>query len=336
MTKNARHGQRLLLAPLPEPSRISVALCTYNGENYIGEQVQSILEQTRRVDEIVLGDDGSTDRTLDIVTEALVDSGIDLVIRKHDTALGVRDNFSDAISATSGDVIILCDQDDKWHPTKVERLLAALDDCELVHSDARLVDAEGVPLGSNLLDELRVNAWERANLQDGDALAVLLKRNLVTGATTAVRGDFARSAMPVPQGWIHDEWLALLAALDHSLRLVPEALTDYRQHGNNQIGAKKESLVHRVSRMLAPDPDDDERRLMRAISAHEFARQHLRGSDEDRDRLQEAALHQRTRRLMPTGRFSRILPIVREAASGRYARCSRGILTVGRDLLQEK
>ena len=316
--------------------RISVALCTYEGERFIGEQIASILAQTRSVDEIVVGDDSQSDTTLAIVLEMLEASGIDLVIRRHRPGLGVRANFSDAIAATTGDVVVLCDQDDLWEPDKVERLLEALDEVELVHTDATLIDANGDPLGTTLLRELRVTAWEQRNLEAGDALGVLLKRNLVTGATAALRGDFARGAMPVPEGWIHDEWLALLAALDHSLRLLPEPLTRYRQHEHNQIGAKKESYPARVRRMLAPDPDDDRRRLIRAHSAATFAEQTGRGDALDRERLAEAARHQRARSLMPTGRIARLPAILSEAVSGRYSRCSRGILTMGRDLLQVK
>ncbi|WP_115726962.1 glycosyltransferase family 2 protein [Actinomyces culturomici] len=317
-------------------ARISVALCTYEGERFIEEQVASILAQTRRVDEIVLGDDSPTDGTVDLVRAALEGSGIDLVVRRHRPGLGVRGNFSDAIAATTGDAVLLCDQDDVWEPNKVEALLAALEEVELVHTDAILIDSAGAPLGTTLLSALRVSEWEKRNLERGDALAVLLKRNLVTGATTAARGDFARAAMPVPDGWIHDEWLALLAALDHSLRLLPEPLTRYRQHENNQIGAKKESYPARVRRMLAPDPDDDRRRLLRALSAAAYAERTGRGTEADRARLAESARHQRARSLMPTGRAERIPTILREGVSGRYSRCSRGILTLGRDLLQVK
>lgn len=325
--------------PLPgilRPPRISVALCTYRGEAFIADQIASILDQTLPVDEIVLGDDSPDEATIRIVESMLADAPVDLVIRRHRPALGVKDNFSDAIASTTGDVILLCDQDDVWARDKVERLVHHLDEVELVHTDAVLIDSDGAPLGTTLLGELRVSAWERRNLESGDALAVLLKRNLVTGATAAVRGDFARAAMPVPEGWIHDEWLGMLAAIDRSLRLLPEALTSYRQHANNQIGARRESMIHRVKRMLAPDPDDDRRRLVRALSASEFASRTGRGSASDRARIAEAARHQRARSLMPSGRIERIPAILAEGLSGRYGRCSRGVLTFCRDLLQVK
>lgn len=314
--------------------RISVALCTYNGERFIAQQIESILAQSMPVDEIVLGDDASSDNTVQIVEELVGRTNIDLMVRRHNPGLGVRNNFADAISATTGDVIILCDQDDVWHRDKVEKLVEALGDKELVHSDARLVDAEGNPKGSALLEELNVSAWEKRNLVDGDALAVLLKRNLVTGATAAVKGEFARSIMPVPDGWIHDEWLAFIAAFDRQLVLLPEALTDYRQHENNQIGAKKEPLSVQIKRKISADSDDDVRRLTRALSASHFVNTTQRGTAEQRHRLEEAVKHQQARSLMPKGHFSRIPALMSEAFKGNYSKYSRGIWAFGRDLLR--
>lgn len=314
--------------------RISVALCTYNGERFIAQQIESILAQSMPVDEIVLGDDASSDNTVQIVEELVGRTNIDLMVRRHNPGLGVRGNFADAISATTGDVIILCDQDDVWHRDKVEKLVEALGDKELVHSDARLVDAEGNPKGSALLEELNVSAWEKRNLVDGDALAVLLKRNLVTGATAAVKGEFARSIMPVPDGWIHDEWLAFIAAFDRQLVLLPEALTDYRQHENNQIGAKKEPLSVQIKRKISADSDDDARRLTRALSASHFVNTTQRGTVEQRHRLEEAVKHQQARSLMPKGHFSRIPALMSEASKGNYSKYSRGIWAFGRDLLR--
>ncbi|WP_040434725.1 glycosyltransferase family 2 protein [Schaalia vaccimaxillae] len=313
---------------------ISVALCTYNGERFIAEQLRSILAQTVPVDEIIIGDDNSSDETLAICESLLTDSGVVFQIRRHRPGLGVRGNFSDAISATTGDVIFLCDQDDVWRNDKVESLLSQRGGAVLLHTDARLVDGEGQPLGTTLLEELRVSRWEFNNLAAGDALAVLLRRNLVTGATCMVDGNFARAAMPVPDGWIHDEWLGFLAALGHGLKLIPEPLIDYRQHEHNVIGAKKESLVQRFHRMLKPDPDDDLRRLTRASSAAAYVERTGCGSKTDRSKVVEAAAHQEQRFALPANRIARIPLIVREITRGRYSRYSRGWLTAGRDLLQ--
>lgn len=315
--------------------RVSVALCTHNGGAFIREQVESILAQTLPVNEIIIGDDASTDDTIAIIEGLLKNTSVHYQVRRHNPGLGVRDNFTDAISATTGDVIILCDQDDRWHSTKVEELVTVLErGRSLVHSDAALVDHSGADLHSTLLDTLKATDWERRNLHNGDALAVLLRRNLVTGATAAVDGTFARALMPVPEGWIHDEWLAMAAAVDGALSLYPKVLTDYRQHQNNQIGAKKETLAARLNRMMAPDVDDDLRRLRRAISAARILPERRIGTPKEWDRLAEAEAHQRFRAALPRNRMLRIPAVVAELIRGRYSRYSRGMLTLARDIVQ--
>ena len=206
--------------------RVSVALCTHQGERWIEEQLRSILAQTVPVAEIVVGDDASTDRTPDIVRALAAETDVPIRIRHHAVALGVAGNFADAIAATTGDVVALSDQDDVWHPDRLERLLPHLDGVALVHSDARLVDADGAPLGATLADSLEMSAWERAAMADGRAVQALLRRNLVTGATAIVRRDAAMAALPIPAGWIHDEWLAMCAALGGGVRFVGSSFGD--------------------------------------------------------------------------------------------------------------
>ena len=103
--------------------KVSVAICTYCGERYITEQLHSILRQTRPVQEIVLCDDRSADRTAALAEEALRESGIPYRILINEENLGVTRNFEKSISACTGDLILTADQDDVWAPDKVERLL---------------------------------------------------------------------------------------------------------------------------------------------------------------------------------------------------------------------
>ena len=104
---------------------ISVVLCTYNGARFVGEQVESILRQVPAPGELVLGDDASTDDTVALVERLAAEHGVALVVRRHETALGVRGNFADALQHASGDLIALSDQDDIWHDGKLARLEAA-------------------------------------------------------------------------------------------------------------------------------------------------------------------------------------------------------------------
>ena len=103
--------------------KISVALCTYNGAKYIEEQIKSILNQTYVVNEIVIGDDKSTDNTLDIIKNLLINSNIDLNIIENENNLGFKKNFYNTISRCKGDIIFFSDQDDVWDNNKVKKTI---------------------------------------------------------------------------------------------------------------------------------------------------------------------------------------------------------------------
>ncbi|MCR8671018.1 glycosyltransferase family 2 protein [Agrococcus sp. HG114] len=315
-------------------ARVSVALCTHEGERWIEEQLRSILAQSVPVSEVVVGDDASTDRTLDIVRRVASETDVPIRIRHHRVALGVAGNFADAIAATTGDVVALSDQDDVWHPDRLERLLPHLDDVALVHSNARLVDAAGAPLGSSLEESLEMSAWERAALEGGRALDALLRRNLVTGATALMRRDAAVAALPVPDAWIHDEWLAMCAALDGGLRYVPEETIDYRQHGGNAIGVRRLSLVGKLARVLEADSGKHAVKAARAEALAAAAAERGLASGATLERLVEKALHERARARLPRARVRRIPGIVRGLVRGRYRAYSRGAYDVARDLLE--
>lgn len=320
------------------PERVSVALCTHNGEKHLAEQLRSVVDQSRRVDEIVLSDDASTDRTRALLEEfrASAPTGIRVIVLHNDEALGVTANFEKAIRATSGDTVLLCDQDDAWARDKVETLLRVLDerDALLVHTDARIVDGDGAPTGALLFRTLGVGEKELGAEERGDGASVLLRRNIVTGATVALRRSLAEAAMPFPPSWVHDEWLAMQAALKGGLQVSRRPLTDYRIHGGNQIGASSLTVESAVGRLRAPRDARNARLLARARDLYE---RHAEERPDDaallavlRDKLR----HEEVRSGYPAGRLLRVLPVLREAASGRYRRFGGGARDVLRDLVQ--
>lgn len=317
-------------------ARISVALCTHNGSAYVADQIRSILAQTLPVHEIVLGDDESSDDTVAIVRQLVDASDVDLIVREHRPGLGVRGNFADAISATTGDIVALSDQDDVWHADRLATLVPHLTDRDLVHSDARLVDSTLQPLGETLLRSLEATEWELDSLTSGEALPVLLRRNLVTGATVVMRGDFARAALPVPDGWLHDEWLAMLAAIDGGVKLVPEALTDYRQHDSNEVGARRMSLVDKWKLLREQGSGAHRRKALRATTLAQAAFDRDLGDEETRTLLVAKARHERTRLGLPTWYPARVPAIARGLVQGRYGSFSRGSLEAVRDLLERR
>jgi len=234
------------------PPRIGVALCTYNGARYLQAQLDSVLAQSMPVDEVVIGDDGSSDATLSIVASFATRArsmGIGVTVVQHQRNLGYVLNFSDAMQRCRADIIFLCDQDDVWHPDRVEaavRRFHADPALLLLHSDARLVDGHGDALGGTLLEVLRVHPAEIDLERSGQALDAILLRNFVTGATCALRRSLLAQGLPIAARWSHDEWLAVIASLQGGLDLLPRPTIDYRQHGSNQIGASRRSFLQRL------------------------------------------------------------------------------------------
>lgn len=320
---------------------VSVALCTHNGERYIEAQMRSILDQDRPPAEIVLSDDSSVDSTVAIVERVVAEWGPEaprLIILRNPEPLGVVLNFEQAVRATTGDLIALCDQDDVWHPGRLRALVGRFErnpELLLVHSDARLVDDRGVPLGHSLLEALEVTSTELEEIRSGRAFGALLKRNLVTGATVVASRSLIDRAVPFPEPWVHDEWLAVVAAATGELELVRDELIDYRQHGANQIGVRKLSIPQKIRRLF--EPRDDRYRYLTRRAEVLVARLADLGTLVPDARLvmaREKSLHQRARSALPRTRILRVPAVLREAATGRYALYSRGRADIARDILQ--
>lgn len=319
--------------------RVSVALCTYNGAVFLEEQLASMLAQTVLPGEIVVSDDGSTDATSAIVERFAAESSVPVRVLRNPSPLGVTKNFEGAIRATTGSLIVLSDQDDVWRPDRVERALAAFDarpELQMVCSDARLVGADGVSLGTTLFASLSIGPHERDGIRAGDAFGVLLRRNLVTGATAMLRREVLDAAVPFPAPWVHDEWLAIVAASRGPIELLDEPLVDYRQHGANQIGIVEPTLAYKVSRLMEPGRQrnrDIADRVAGLASWLDDAREPAPLAD--RSAVVAKAAFERFRADLAPARWRRILPVMLRAPRGEYQRyASQGALDIVRDLLQ--
>jgi glycosyltransferase involved in cell wall biosynthesis len=324
---------------------ISVALCSFNGERFIAEQIGSILAQTRPPDEIVLSDDASTDSTVPIVEDAVAEfaaanpgSHLKLRVIRNPRPLGVVRNFEQAVTATTGELIALCDQDDRWAADRIQRAFDVFDqnpDWLLVHSDANLIAADGTPLGDSLFDALSITPRELAQIHSGDGLSTLLGRNVVTGATTMFRRSLLSAALPFPADWIHDEWLAVLAAAVGRVDFLPLRLIDYRQHGGNAIGAGRLGLSAKLDRLREPRELRNRGLVNRSLELVD--RLVLLGpavSPRNLDRARAKLAHERARLALPASYPKRIPPVLREFASGGYGHYGRGMQDVLRDLVQ--
>ena len=319
----------------------SVAICTYNGARFIKEQLASILAQTRLPDEIVLLDDASSDDTARAVQGFAANieaAGIGFRLIVNQDNLGYIKNFEKAVHLCREEVIFLCDQDDVWRPDKIEIMLACFEDrpeLMLAYSDARIVDPALLSLGFTQSEALDVSREEMQLIKTGRAYEALLVRNLVTGATVAFRRQLLDFANPFPTCWIHDEWLAVVAAAVGQVHFCAEPLIDYRQHGANQIGMRRRDLSEKLRSMFRVRGRFYEIQVERA----ELLKERLEALGNRIDpsrvaRLNDRLEHLRFRARLPSSRIARLAPALNEWRSGRYRQYSNGLRAVVRDLFE--
>lgn len=316
-------------------------MCTYNGARFLAEQLDSLLGQTRLPDEIVISDDVSTDGTLAILegflprAEAL---GIDVSLLRNRVNLGYVRNFEATLLRSTGDVVFLADQDDLWHAQKIERMQAEFSrrpGLALLHTDADLVDAEGRSLGSTLFQALEMTHEEIQAEHAGRALGVLLRRNTVTGATTAVRRTMLELAFPVPDGWIHDEWLALRCALVGEVDCLEWSSIGYRQHDANQIGVRQYSLWDRMAGHRSRKSDYMAALALRLQGLLDWShRSGLALPGDLVEDVQARISHASIRAALPESPFQRMRVVFGEWMNGRYFMFSSGIRSIVSDLLR--
>lgn len=217
--------------------RISVAVATFDGERFIEEQLASIAGQHPPPYEVVIADDGSTDRTREIVASAISDVPFPVRLVGHDH-VGLRRNFERAIDACSGSVIALSDQDDIWLPGRLEAIATAFTDpaVSLWFSDAELIDEHGALLGVRLWELVTLPPDQQRALTGGGGVRRLLYGGTVTGATMAFRATLRSVALPFPTQlddpdvFLHDGWLAVFAALTGRVVTEAHCFTRYRRH----------------------------------------------------------------------------------------------------------
>lgn len=318
----------------------TVVLCTYNGERFLDAQLDSLLAQTRLPDQIVVGDDASSDATWDIVGRfaALArEKGVEIVLSRQARNVGFVRNFSDSLTAASGDVVFFCDQDDVWFVDKVAFAMARFESEQallFMCSDARLIDARGEDMGIGLFEALQLTAGERGALRGGNAFDVLLRRSMATGATVAFRHGLIERALPVGKGWIHDEWFAMVAAAIGLLEVIERPLIGYRQHGGNQIGVRRRTVIDKWRELRKPRRAEFEAEVHR-MDVLEQRLSELGCSEPYVQRVRARWEH--FERRVAIGRYSpitRVKPIMREMRYGNYRRFGTGVRSMLRDLVR--
>lgn len=221
-----------------------IILATYNGAEFLAEQLDSLLGQTLSDTSVLIRDDGSTDQSVEIIREYIHrDQRITLLqdeLGATGSALGNFSILANTAYARGAEYIFFCDQDDVWELNKIEIMLAKLKQLEgddkkpsLVHHDLVVVNKSLEPIADSFIKLMRLYPSDERNPQRQ------VSRNEVTGCAMACNRALLEIALPISdKAVMHDWWLALCAVYFGRIAFIPAKLVYYRQHKSNAIGAK--------------------------------------------------------------------------------------------------
>lgn len=202
-------------------AQVSIALCTYNGEAYLREQLDSIVNQSYPEIELIAVDDCSSDNTLSILKEYAAKYPF-IKIFENPKNLGYIRNFEKALQLCSGDFIALSDQDDIWDLKKIEKQVKGIGNHLLIYHDSEFVDQNGQSLHRNMSDIM--------NLYRGDHPEVFLFFNCISGHSVLMKKELRDELLPFPNAYFHDWWMGYVATNLGSIDFINESLVKYRQH----------------------------------------------------------------------------------------------------------
>jgi len=197
---------------------VSVCIAAYNGEIYIRQQLESILTQIGQSDEVIVSDDGSTDKTIDII-QSLGDTRIKII---YANGHNFKKNFENALSHATGDYIFLSDQDDIWLDGKYSTCLKELQTYDLVITDSRVID--------NDMNVIIPSFFTYYN--SGPGLLKNSLKNTYFGACMAFNRKILNFALPLPKTKEigHDIWIGLVAEMVGKVHFIKQPFLLYRRH----------------------------------------------------------------------------------------------------------
>lgn len=239
-----------------KPPVIDILLSTYNGEKYLDELILSVLNQTCSGWRLLIRDDGSTDRTLEII-DYYVKSfpGTIELVRDRKTHAGSTLSFSFLLERCSGQYIMLCDQDDVWFKSKIEVTFRAMLRLEEKRKDIPLMvftDLIEVDENLNLISESFIRSQKLFPSVISDPVK-LLALNVVAGCTVMINKKALDYILPIPSEYVtHDQWMAVIIARYGRIRFLSVPTIFYRQHSSNVFGAKDIGLNYFLGKLMAP------------------------------------------------------------------------------------
>ena len=231
--------------------KISVAFIVYNGAQYLRTQLDSILAQTHKVDEIIVYDDASSDNTKEILEEYKNKHPNLFFIHYNTGNIGPTKNIEKAIQSCTGELILLADQDDYWEAHKVEAIIKYFEQNPTmngVFTNGSLINSYGELDNKYALWDAMSFPYKtvksKTELNSNLKLYINTVENAVTGATLAIRNNlpFLHKPFPTIKNLVHDRWLAINLAENNSLGILEEKLIRYRIHSAQAIGGMTENI----------------------------------------------------------------------------------------------
>jgi Glycosyl transferase family 2 len=328
----------------PGPT-LSAALSLHNSGKYIRPQLDSILTQTRPPEQIVVGDDGSTDGSIDHVYAAVERSrelGLEIEWTILDqTKVGAKNNMERIIAACTREVVVICDHDDINLPKRFEEVaekFAARPGLYVLCADAEVIDSDGVTTAPSMFAASVLNPVELAQLHSDEAFRLLVRRMVAAGASTAFRKSLRDIISPRREPLHYDAWYSLLAAAMMGFAIDDRPAIRYRVHRSNASGGvRRRTRLEKFRMLLEPGGERNATLLARTEAV-------LAGVEAIRDRVPDwaydlaagSAQHERVRTSYPTNRILRAGHVMREARTGAYERFARGRKDVLLDLVQPR
>ena len=208
---------------------VSIAICTYNGEEFLIKQLESLVNQTYPDLEIVAVDDASSDNTWEIL-KSYEQRYSFFKAYKNENNLGYVKNFEKAIKLCSGQYIALSDQDDIWELNKIEVLVKNIHDHQLIYHNSDFIDESD----RQMVD---ITVRDHYKFHEGDSNLPFLISNCIPGHTMLFDKSILEHIFPFDKEFHHDWWIAFIAATVGKIKSIPDVLVHYRQHGSNVTDA---------------------------------------------------------------------------------------------------
>lgn len=322
---------------------VSVALCTHQGAPFVVQQLESVLDQTRPPDEVIVSDDASTDGTVERVEEVVRGAAVPVRVRCNPSPVGFRRNFERAVGQCSGGIIFLADQDDVWFREKIEIMLPVFDAVRVAvaHCDAVLTGSDLEGRGETVFGRHPVLGADRATPLE------MLRAMGIPGCTMAFRAELTEALVPFSELWGHDLWIALVAGALGDVVPVRRPLMLYRRHGggsgpSRHLDAGPAARAREGLRTRRPDDyGRDRAKWHEVVDRLDTYRRGLPSEDPRRSRLDAFLEEYRRRydlalfreRVRRRPRPARLRPVLRRVVAGEYRRFLRPVASPMKDAL---